>query len=178
MGAPEVAIFVGLQGSGKSTFYRQLLSATHVHVSKDNFPNARHRQRRQLRMIQEALKEGRDVAVDNTNPSPEEWWPLIDVARRHSARVVGYWFPPDPAGSLERNAVREGRGRVPEVGVYATLKRLRRPWRADGFDEVYIVGFDGAGGFEVRPSEEQPSEEQPSETGPSETRLPSEDAQA
>ncbi|MCG5219993.1 ATP-binding protein [Streptosporangium sp. KLBMP 9127] len=152
-GALEVAILVGLQGSGKSTFYRQALEATHVHVSKDDFRKARHRQRRQLRLIHEALEQGRSVAVDNTNPSPEEWRPLIDVAAEHGARVTGYWFPPDVDGSLARNAVREGRARVPEVGVFATLGRLRRPRPDDGFDRLFTVGFDGRGGFSIREDE-------------------------
>ncbi|MFC4057043.1 AAA family ATPase [Planomonospora corallina] len=154
MSGREVVILIGLQGSGKTTFYGQALAATHAHVSKDLFPRARRRQERQLRLIREALEQGRDVAVDNTNPSPEEWLPLIEVAREHGARVIGYWFPPDLAGSLERNAARPGRARVPEVGLYATLKRLRRPRPADGFDELFTVRFDGHGGFAVRPLEE------------------------
>jgi predicted kinase len=149
MSDPEVAILIGLQGSGKTTFYRQVLAATHVHVSKDNFPKARQRQQRQLRMVRDALSEGRDVAVDNTNPSAEEWRPLIDVARANGARAVAYWFPPDLADSLERNAVRAGKSRVPEVGIYATLKRLRRPQLTDRFDEIFVVGFDGDGGFTI-----------------------------
>ncbi|GAA4483076.1 hypothetical protein GCM10023191_004110 [Actinoallomurus oryzae] len=152
---PTLAILIGLQASGKTTFYRQVLSAAYVHVSKDDFPNARRRQARQMRLVEEALTAGRDVAVDNTNPSPEEWAPLIGAARRHGATVVGYWFGPDLAGSLERNAVRAGKTRVPEVGIYATLKRLRHPRRADGFDELYAVRFDGAGGFDVRPLAEE-----------------------
>jgi hypothetical protein len=65
--------------------------------------------------------------------------------------VTAYWFPPDAAGSLRRNACREGRDRVPDVGVLATLKRLRRPSAADGFDMVREVRFDGRGGFATRP---------------------------
>ncbi|GAA3739418.1 putative kinase [Spinactinospora alkalitolerans] len=147
---PEVAVLIGLQASGKTTFYRRSLAATHEHVSKDAFPNARRRQRRQMRMITDALAAGRDVAVDNTNPAPEEWRPIIEAAHEHGAEVVGYWFPPDLAGSLERNAARRGRARTPDVGVYATFKRLRRPRPADGFDRLYAVGFDGTGGFTVR----------------------------
>ncbi|OKJ99052.1 kinase [Amycolatopsis sp. CB00013] len=145
----EVVILIGLQASGKSTFFRRVFADTHVHLSKDHFPNAKQRQRRQLRMLAEALEEGRSVVVDNTNPSPEEWTPLIEVARRHGARVSGYWFPPDLEGSQERNARRSGKTRVPDVGLYATLKRLRRPSAEDGFDELYTVGFDGEGGFVV-----------------------------
>jgi predicted kinase len=146
----EVAIMIGLQASGKTTFCRQVLAADHVVVSKDAFPHARNRQRRQMRLISEALAAGRSVAVDNTNPSTREWQPLIEAAHAYSAAAVAYWFPPDLTATQERNAIREGRARVPEVGLYATLKRLRQPTRADGFDRVYQVSFDGAGGFDIR----------------------------
>ncbi|GAA5037245.1 hypothetical protein GCM10023259_000460 [Thermocatellispora tengchongensis] len=151
-----MAVLVGLQASGKSAFYHRCLAATHIHVSKDAFPNARRPQRRQLRMIAEALEAGRDVAVDNTNPSPEEWSPLIVAAREHGARVIAYWFPPDLAASLARNALRTGRARVPEVGVRATFKRLRRPRPSDGFDAVHTVTFDGREGFTIRHEAEPP----------------------
>lgn len=143
-------MLVGLQASGKSTFFAQRLAATHVHVSKDAFPNARRPQRTQMRLIDEALAAGRDVAVDNTNPSPAEWAPIILAARVHDARVIAYWFPPDLDASMARNAARAGRTRVPDVGLYATIKILREPSPADGFDEVHTVGFDGSGGFDVR----------------------------
>lgn len=151
----EVAILIGLQAAGKTTFYRQLLAGTHEHVSKDAWPNARRPQVRQMRLIHAALDAGRDVAVDNTNPSAHEWQPIIAAARDRGARVVGYWFPPDVALFHTRNAAREGKTRVPDVGFYATLGRLRRPGPADGFDELFAVRADGRGGFDVRPLDEE-----------------------
>jgi hypothetical protein len=100
--------------------------------------------------VEECLATRRPVAVDNTNPSPREWGPLLELAHAHGASVTAYWFPPDVAGALRRNAARQGRDRVPDVGVLDTLKRLRRPTPADGFDAVREVRFDGRGGFEVR----------------------------
>ncbi|MFI1384212.1 AAA family ATPase [Embleya sp. NPDC020886] len=150
----QVAILMGLQASGKSTFHRTVLAATHVHVSKDDFPRARNRQRRQQRLIEQALAAGRDVAVDNTNPAPEDRRPIIELARVWGADVVGYWFPPDPAGSFARNAEREGKIRVPDVGVRDTLRRLRAPGTDEGFDALYVVRFDGAGGFVVETASE------------------------
>jgi predicted kinase len=149
---PVVAVLVGLQASGKTTFCGQLLRAGYAHVSKDHFPNARNRQRRQLRLIREALAAGQDVAVDNTNPSPAEWQPLIEVARQGGARVIAYWFPPDLEGSMRRNAVRTGRSRVPDVGIRATMARLERPGLQHGFDAVMTVSFGAGGGFEVWPA--------------------------
>lgn len=162
MSGPEVAILIGLQASGKSTFRRRTLADSHVVVSKDDFPKARHRQRRQMRLVHEALAAGRSVVVDNTNPGPQEWQPLIEAARAHGAGTVGYWFPPDLPGALRRNAARQDRERVPDVGLYATLKRLRRPARADGFDRLYAVRFDGEGGFRVEPV---PDEDPPAAPG-------------
>ncbi|MFI0352007.1 AAA family ATPase [Actinomadura sp. 9N407] len=146
----ELAVLIGLQASGKTTFYRRHLAATHTHVSKDLFGrSSRRKQHRQLRLIAEALDAGHSVAVDNTNPSPQEWAPLIELGRRYGARVTAYWFPPDVPGAVLRNAARPAEIRVPDIGIYATLKRLRAPRPGDGFDALYTVGLDGAGGFTV-----------------------------
>lgn len=145
----ELCVLIGLQASGKTTFCRQAFGGTHVRVSKDDFPNARHRQARQMRLIEAALLAGRGVVVDNTNPSPQEWAPLTELAGIQGVPAVAYWFAPDLAGSLARNAARTGRALVPEVGVRATARRLARPSVRDGFDVVYLVKFDGAGGFDV-----------------------------
>lgn len=45
---PEVIILIGLQGSGKSTFYRSRFDQSHFHLSKDLFKNNSHPQRRQI----------------------------------------------------------------------------------------------------------------------------------
>ncbi|MBT2394853.1 ATP-binding protein [Streptomyces sp. ISL-100] len=147
----DVAVLVGLQAAGKSTFYEQYLSGRYTLVSKDLFPRgARNKQQRQMRLVEESLTAGRSVALDNTNPSADEWGPLVSLGHAHDATVTAYWFPPDVEGSLRRNAAREGRDRVPDVGIFATLKRLAKPALSDGFDTVMEVRFDGLGGFEAR----------------------------
>jgi len=55
----ELVILVGLQASGKTSFYRSHLAATHVHVSKDLMRNNRSPARRQVQLIAEALAAGR-----------------------------------------------------------------------------------------------------------------------
>src|SRR5687768_18623673 len=89
---PELAIFVGLQASGKSTYFRQRFAATHEHVCKDLFSNNRNRNRRQAQLVEEALSAGSPVVVDNTNPTPEDRRPLVELGREHGARIVGYYF--------------------------------------------------------------------------------------
>jgi predicted kinase len=141
----ELVIFVGLQGSGKTTFYRLRFAASHVLVSKDRFRNNRHPNRRQTQLITEALRAGQSVVVDNTNPTAADRLPGIQLGRSFGAPVIGYYFEPDVEASLERNRRREGKARVPNVAVHATAKRLEPPTYAEGFDRLYRVR--PAGGF-------------------------------
>jgi predicted kinase len=76
-GGQELVVMVGLQGSGKSTWVAGHLAGSHVVVSKDHWPRARHREARQQRVVAELLAEGRSVVVDNTSPSVAERAPLI-----------------------------------------------------------------------------------------------------
>ena len=146
----ELVLFIGLQGSGKSSFYRERFAATHVHVSKDLWPNARKREARQRRLIDEALARGESVVVDNTNPRLEDRAPLIAIGRERGARVVGYAFESDLEACLGRNAGRVGRARVPDKALHITHRKLRWPSYAEGFDALFHVRIDPAGGFHVR----------------------------
>jgi predicted kinase len=136
---PELIIFAGLQGSGKSTYYREHFAATHVHVSKDLMPNTRDRDARQQREITQALMEGKSVAVDNTNPTPEVRAPLIALGRRLGARVIAVWMDTPVRTVVARNAAREGKARVPNPAIFATLKKFKPPEVGEGFDEVRVV---------------------------------------
>jgi predicted kinase len=139
MKPPELIIFVGLQAAGKTTYYQEHFAATHVHVSKDLMLNTRNRETMQMQQIDEALAAGRSVVVDNTNPTRDVRAPLIAVARRHGARVIGVWFDPHISTSLARNRQREGRARVPDVAIFVTKKKLVAPSTDEGFDEVRVV---------------------------------------
>jgi predicted kinase len=146
----ELVLFIGVQGSGKSTFYRQRFAATHDHISLDRLRNVTpHPRRRQEQLLAEALAAGRSVVVDNTSPTPAVRAPLIALGRAHGATIVGYYFVTPLADALARNRRREGRERVPDVAIYATAKKLVPPSYAEGFDRLYAVRIGEDGGFEV-----------------------------
>lgn len=145
----ELVVFCGLQATGKSTFYQLRFAQTHLLVSKDRMPNARHRDARQLALVSEALAEGRCVVVDNTNPRLEDRAPLIALSHAAGARVVCYWFGADVGASLARNRNRTGKPRVPDVAIFATRKRLVPPTYPEGFDALSVVRLLGAGAFAV-----------------------------
>jgi len=137
--APELIIFVGLQASGKSTYYHTHFAATHVHVSKDLMANARDRETKQRQMIEAALAAGRSVVVDNTNPTPAARAPLIEIGRRRGARVEAYYFETTVQDAVARNRLREGKARVPDVAIFVTAKKLVAPTFTEGFDEVRVI---------------------------------------
>src|SRR5262249_40297103 len=141
--AMEMIILIGLQGSGKSTFYRQQFAGTHVLVSKDLLRNNRKPARRQAQLIEEALQAGRSLVVDNTNPTLEDRAEPVRLGHAHGAKVIGYYFQAHVKRSLERNALREGKARVPDVAIYATMKKLVRPSLEEGFDQLFYVRAAG-----------------------------------
>jgi predicted kinase len=145
----EMVILIGLQGSGKSSLRRARFSETHVCVSKDDFPNARNRNRRQRRMIEKAFAAGRSVVVDNTNPTIADRAELIALAREFQAQVIGYYFESIVADCRRRNAQREGKARVPDIAIFTTIKKLQPPSYREGFDKLYYVRLKNNTEFEI-----------------------------
>jgi len=144
----ELAILVGLPGSGKSSFYRARLQGTHELVSKDLMENVRDRGARQALLVDKALAAARSVAVDNTNPRRADRAPLIAAARAHGARVVAYVLSTPVKECLARNRTRAGKARVPAVAIHTAAKRMESPSLAEGLDAIYYVRAD-RGEFEV-----------------------------
>jgi predicted kinase len=99
-------------------------------------------------LIGQALQRGESVVVDNTNPRIEDRSPMIAMGRAFGARIVGYDFEAGVPECLRRNALRQGRARVPDVAIYATARKLERPRGAEGLDAVFRVQLVEAG-FEV-----------------------------
>ena len=149
----EVVILIGLPASGKSSFYRERFATTHVHVSKDLMPNNVQRpERRQARLLADALAAGHSVVIDNINARASSRAPIIALARAYGAEVAGYFFETDAAGALRRNRRREGKARVPDVAIFTARKRLEPPSYEEGFDRLFLVVLhETDGSFEVRP---------------------------
>lgn len=148
---------VGLQASGKSTWVAGHLAGTHVVVSKDHWPRARHREARQQRVVAELLAEGRSVVVDNTSPSVAERAPLIAIAAAACVPVRAVFLDVPLGTCRERNDARTGAARVPLVGLHAAAGRLVAPTTAEGFTEVTVVR--AVGGEGVLPQAAGPEEE-------------------
>ena len=131
----EGAILIGIQGSGKTTFYRERFSETHVRISLDEL-RTRERERA---LVRECLKDGRPFVVDNTNVLASERTIYIAAARAVGFRVTAYHFRVPLRAAIARNHRRPAGEKIPVPVLIATLKRLQPPTVDEGFDQIYTV---------------------------------------
>ncbi|MGI8503701.1 MAG: AAA family ATPase [Hassallia sp.] len=131
----EAIIFVGIQGVGKSTFYRERFFNTHIRINMDML-KTRHREQ----IILQACLEGKQAfVVDNTNPTVEERKRYIIPAQAKKFQVVAYYFQADLEECKLRNSQRISKQVVPLVGLLGTYKKLIKPHWQEGFDLIYTV---------------------------------------
>jgi predicted kinase len=131
----EAVIFIGIQASGKSQFYKERFFNSHVRISLDLLKT----RAREDKLLTLCLESGQPFVIDNTNPRLENRSRYILLAKQHGYRVVGYFFEPNVAESLRRNEMRSASAIVPKVAIFATFKRLQAPELAEGFDELFVV---------------------------------------
>ncbi|MCB9874647.1 MAG: AAA family ATPase [Planctomycetaceae bacterium] len=135
----EAVVFIGLQASGKSSFYKERFFSTHVRISLDLL-RTRNRERR---LLTACLETQQPFVIDNTNPTREERAKYIDAAKAAKYSVVGYYFRSSANECLARNQMRTEP--VPDVGILSTAKKLELPTLEEGFDALKYVRLAEAG---------------------------------
>jgi predicted kinase len=145
----ELILFVGLPGSGKTSFYEKYFQTTHAHISKDRFPRSLNKAKRQRALLDFYLSAKKSVVVDNVNATLAQRAEVIEQTRNYDARIIGYWFQADVAESIARNEKRLGKSKVPKVAIYTAAKKLQPPSYSEGFQELYRVTLKDR--FEVTP---------------------------
>lgn len=141
----QMVIFVGIQGTGKSTFFKERFFDTHIRI---NFDMLKTKHREKL-LIEACLEAKQPFVIDKTNPTIEDRAKYIALAKQYKFSIAGYYFASSLADAIERNNQREGKAKIPEKGVYATYSRLQIPSLAEGFDELFYVKINETGGFAV-----------------------------
>ncbi len=141
----QAVIFIGIQASGKSTFYLQHFFLSHVRINLDML-KTRYREKH---LLETCLDIKQPFVIDNTNPKVEDRKRYIVPAKRHSFQVIGYYFQSKVADSILRNEDREGKQKIPEKGIRGTYARLVVPQYNEGFDELHYVQIAQGGQFTV-----------------------------
>lgn len=134
----DAVIFMGLQASGKSTFFKERFFLTHVRINLDML-KTRHRERR---LMQVCLETGQAFVVDNTNPTRTERLVYIEAAKEAGFRVTGFYFQSRVEDCKRRNSQRPDEQQVPLKGILGTAGRIERPARSEGFDFLNYVRIE------------------------------------
>ena len=136
----EAIVLCGVQGSGKSTLYRDRFLATHVHVSLDVLRS----RAREAELVRECLETGQPFVVDNTNPTPADRARYVMPAREAGFKVIGYLVEADAGEAFARAGI------VPQR-IAATARALQRPTLEEGFDELWHATAAPGSGWRIEP---------------------------
>ena len=138
MSEKTIAIMIGIQGSGKSTFCQKYLP----NFYRINLDTLKTRHQEQL-AIDECFKCGRNFVIDNTNPTIDERGKYILRAKKEGYKILGYFMESKINDCIERNNQRTGKACIPATAIAATSNKLQLPSYDEGFDELYFVKNNG-----------------------------------
>ena len=113
----EAVIFIGIQSSGKSTFYKQRFADTHVRINLDML-KTRHREKL---FFDACLAAKQRFVVDNCNPSRDDRRRYIEAAKVAGFTVIGYYLQSRIQDCKERNEQRPGKQAVPLKAILGPL---------------------------------------------------------
>lgn len=83
MNSKEMIIFIGIQASGKTTFYHEQL-AQYTHISLDVL----HTRNRERLALEECFASGKSMVIDNTNPTTADRARYISKAKENGYHIT------------------------------------------------------------------------------------------
>ncbi|KAM4627980.1 bifunctional polynucleotide phosphatase/kinase isoform 2-T2 [Polymixia lowei] len=140
----EVVVAVGFPGSGKSTFFHtHVIPKGYAYVNRDTLGSWQSC----VSACERALKEGRSVAVDNTNPDPESRKRYVDVAKAAGVSCRCFHFSASLQQAKHNNRFREmapsdtKHVKVNDMIFHSYKKHFVAPDLSEGFTEIVQIHF-------------------------------------
>ncbi|GMQ64691.1 ATP-binding protein [Vallitalea maricola] len=133
----EGIVFIGIQASGKSSFYKQLFFNTHMRLNLDML-KTRNRERI---LIDACIRAKQPLVIDNTNPAVADREKYISKLKEGKFKVIGYYFKSTLNDAIIRNELRKGKEKIPQLGILSTYNKLELPSYKEGFDKLYYVSL-------------------------------------
>ncbi|GFO18904.1 polynucleotide kinase 3'-phosphatase [Plakobranchus ocellatus] len=139
----EMVLLVGPPASGKSTFRQRYLEPHgYITVNRDTLGTVE----KCLKGAGEALKNGKSVVVDNTNPSASARALFLDLAKNKGVPCRCIWLQTTLELAHHLNLFRQSQThgkvrRVPDVGYNVFKKNFQEPSKSEGFSDVIKVQF-------------------------------------
>jgi len=135
MNKQQAIILIGIQASGKTSFYAQKFLKTHIRVSLDML----HTRRKEQMLLNACLSMPHSFVIDNTNLTRDERAKYIAALKASGFQVIGYYFQSKIDDCIARNSMRQEKDKVPEIAIRGAYAKLELPGLEEGFDELYYV---------------------------------------
>ena len=139
----EAIVLCGIQGSGKTTLYRDRYLETHVRISLDLLRT----RPREARFLAACLETRQRFVVDKVNETVAERARYVAPALKAGFRVVAVLVEAPVPEAMARNERRPPARRVPVAGLLGARKRWEPPTLAEGFAEVWRASAADGGGW-------------------------------
>ncbi|KAJ3281482.1 hypothetical protein HK104_011446 [Borealophlyctis nickersoniae] len=154
----EVIVFVGSPASGKSSFARRhLISRGYIYINQDTLKT----RDKCVKACRDALKQGKSVVIDNTNPEKATRKLYVDAAKEAGTCGVPvrcFHFTAEEALCMHNNTYRRlgqprareeagetgpapAHANVPTMAFRFFAKKLQEPDSAEGFTEIKKIHF-------------------------------------
>jgi len=134
----NMILFIGIQATGKSEFYKRNFYKTHIRINLDML-KTRHRERI---LIEACINAKQSFVIDNTNLTKHERNQYIGEAKNAGFEVIGYYFKSSINEAIERNEQRDGKEKVPLVAMRGSHAKLELPSLSEGYDKLFYVYID------------------------------------
>ncbi|KAI7800579.1 bifunctional polynucleotide phosphatase/kinase [Triplophysa rosa] len=138
----EVIIAVGFPGSGKSTFFQtNIIPKGYVYINRDTLGSWQ----QCVAACERALKEGRSVAVDNTNPDLESRKRYVDVSQNAGVPCRCFNFTATLEQAKHNNRFREmvpsatKHVHVNDMVFHSYKNKFVPPSLSEGFSEILQI---------------------------------------
>lgn len=133
----QVIIFVGLPGSGKTTYYKEHFLNTHLRISNDLLKT----KNREKLLLEFCKNTEMSFVIDNTNVQKQNRKKYLDIIKswQQEISIKCIYFVCDVSTCIERNAKRSGKDCIPDCAIYSKAKLFEEPNIDEGFDEIEII---------------------------------------
>lgn len=135
-------ILIGSPASGKSFFSTQCLPKNFVRLNNDTIKNVS----KMNKLFIENLEKGKNIVFDNTNPVAEKRKFYIEKAKKKGYKIFCLFFDFSKDFVFHLNQLRKFSffknnisQSVPPIAIYGYFKRLNKPVKKEGFDNIMTI---------------------------------------
>ncbi|MDH3490267.1 MAG: ATP-binding protein [Nitrosopumilus sp.] len=127
----DYVLMIGVALSGKTTYVKA--NFDHEEIRLYYFDNNR---KKEMNYIEQCLKQGKSIVVDDTNLTLDIRKMHIDMAKKYNAKMIGI-FMNTSIGLLHQRRMRRNE-QFPLVAINRQLKDLETPTKDEGFDILVV----------------------------------------